>query len=96
MELSAEDQGAIFEVINAAAQQYEDVIPPASDTDPYMPMAELETAMARMEFYGATRDRLLGVIGLQERPDVSLIRHLYVRPAVQREGIGTGLLEDGH
>lgn len=93
--LSQADKADIFDVINAAAEMYEGVIPPESDTDPYMPMGELDAEMDEMEFYGFIRNRLVGVIGVQERSDVSLIRHLYVLPDFQREGIGTDLLEAG-
>lgn len=93
--LSTADREDIFEVINSAAALYEGVIPEESDTDPYMPMDELKAEMDEMEFYGAVRDRLEGVIGVQDLSDVSLIRHLYVRPDSQREGIGTELLEMG-
>lgn len=93
--LSDGDRTDIAGVINAAATRYEGVIPEEADTDPYMPMEELEREMAEIQFYGIRRDRLVGVIGLQERGDASLIRHLYVHPEVQREGIGTKLLETG-
>jgi GNAT superfamily N-acetyltransferase len=91
--LSADDRDEVLAVINAAAERYRGVIPAESDTDPYMSAAELESALAAMQFYGAVRDRLVGVIGTQERADVSLVRHLYVRPPAQGEGIGTALLE---
>lgn len=38
--------------------------------------------------------RLLGVMGLQGVEDVTLIRHAYVRPDRQREGIGGALLSE--
>lgn len=94
-ELSKEDREEIFEVINAAAEMYEGVIPEEHNTAPYMPREELDEEMDEMQFFGAIRDRIIGVIGVQERSDVSLIRHLYVRPSVQHEGIGTDLLETG-
>jgi GNAT superfamily N-acetyltransferase len=93
--LSADDRAAVLSVINAAAEQYSGVIPEESDTDPYMSATELEAAMEAMQFYGFVRDELDGVIGIQERADVSLVRHLYVRPGAQRTGIGTALLEWG-
>lgn len=71
------------------------MIPEESDADPYMSMDELEREMDEMRFYGVFRGRLVGVIGVQERSDVSLVRHLYVRPGSQREGIGTELLRTG-
>lgn len=91
--LTEGDRSAIFDVINVAAEKYRGVIPAESDTDPYMPMAELTEEMAEMQFYGIGEDPLVGVIGVQELDDVSLIRHLYVRPADQRQGLGTTLLE---
>ena len=94
-ELSEADREDVYAVINAAAKRYRGTIPAEADTDPYMPMSELEEAMAEMQFFGAARDRLVGVIGVQERSDVSLIRHLYVRPHSQRDGVGTRLLETG-
>lgn len=93
--LSEDDSETIFDVINAAAEKYRGEIPPESDTDPYMPMAELAEEMAEMRFYGVRETELLGVIGVQEVGDVTLIRHLYVRPEVQRQGIGSTLLEAG-
>lgn len=93
--LSEDERDEVFEVINAAAQRYEGVNPARSDIDPYISLGELYGELDEMQFYGAVRDRLEGVIGLQEQPDVSLIRRLYVRPSVHREGIGTDLLETG-
>jgi N-acetylglutamate synthase-like GNAT family acetyltransferase len=37
-------------------------------------------------------DRLLGVMGLQDKGAVALIRHAYVAPTTQRKGVGTTLL----
>ncbi len=37
--------------------------------------------------------RLAGVMGIQDVDDVTLIRHAYVRPGRQREGVGGRLLE---
>lgn len=41
-------------------------------------------------FYGET---LLGVMGLQHVKDTTLIRHAYVRPDHQRQGVSGALLE---
>lgn len=91
--LGAGEAPAIHSVINAAAERYRGVIPEAADTTPYMAMAELESELDEMAFYGVERDGLAGVIGVQEKDDVTLIRHLYVRPADQRQGLGTQLLK---
>ena len=45
-------------------------------------------------FYGYEEGgTLIGVMGLQDRGDVFLIRHAYVRTAFRRKGIGAMLLE---
>jgi N-acetylglutamate synthase-like GNAT family acetyltransferase len=36
--------------------------------------------------------RLLGVMGIQDKGDVALVRHAYVAPNIQRSGVGTRLL----
>lgn len=38
--------------------------------------------------------RLSGVMGIQDKGDVALVRHAYVAPTTQRSGVGTSLL--GH
>jgi len=92
---SAADREVIFQVVNAAAEAYHDVIPADRWHEPYMPMAELEDELAAgVEFFGYEDDgELLGVIGIQDVGDVDLIRHAYVRPGLQGRGIGSTLLE---
>lgn len=87
---------AIDEIINDAARAYRGVIPADRWQDPYMPREELEEEIAAgVEFWGWTEEgSLLGVMGLQDVQDVTLIRHAYVRPERQREGIGEALLLD--
>lgn len=80
-------------VINHAAERYEGEIPEDLYSEPYMPLDKLKTEMAKMEFYGYFDDILVGVIGVQELTEITLIRHLYVLPDYQRQGIGTKLLE---
>jgi len=36
--------------------------------------------------------RLAGVMGIQDKGDVALVRHAYVAPTAQRSGVGTTLL----
>ncbi len=87
------DVAAIFEVINAAATAYAGVIPADRYHVPYMPAAELrhETA-AGVRFWGWFDEGLCGVMGIQDVDDVTLIRHAYVRPERQGEGVGGALL----
>ncbi|HEX4985294.1 MAG TPA: GNAT family N-acetyltransferase [Burkholderiales bacterium] len=92
----ANDVPAIFEIINDAAQAYKGVIPDYAWHEPYMPLADLESEIGKgVRFYGfGENGRLLGVMGIQDVKDVTLIRHAYVRTAARRGGIGRRLL--GH
>lgn len=88
------DLKTMFEIVNAAAQAYKGVIPADRWHDPYMPMSELEHEIgAGIVFWGyVAGDELLGIMGNQEMQDVTLIRHAYVRPECQGQGIGGKLL----
>jgi len=90
-----DERDDILSIINAAAQAYRGVIPADRWHEPYMPRAELDRERAAgVVFWGADdRGRLAGVMGLQRVRDVSLIRHAYVLPARQRDGIGGALLK---
>ena len=59
-----------------------------------MPEAELRAEMAAgVNFWGyETEEGLVGVMGRQDLKDVTLIRHAYVDPAAQRQGVGGRLL----
>jgi GNAT superfamily N-acetyltransferase len=89
------DPDAIYAVVNDAAEAYRGVIPEAFWHEPYMPLDEVRREIeAGVRFLGIQReDGLLGVMGLQDVRDVSLIRHAYVRRAAQGQGIGSALLE---
>jgi N-acetylglutamate synthase-like GNAT family acetyltransferase len=88
------DLDAIYRIVNDAAQAYKGVIPADRWHEPYMAGAELDRERAAgVVFWGyEDRGRLAGVMGLQDVRDVSLIRHAYVTPAKQRDGIGGKLL----
>ena len=88
------DLPAVLAIINDAAQAYRGVIPPDRWHDPYMPESELRQEIAAgVTFWGCEDDhRLSGVMGIQPVRDVDLIRHAYVRPGVQRRGIGAALI----
>ena len=91
-----QDFEGILEVINDAAQAYKGVIPDDRYKDPYMPAEELNREIEHgVRFWGFEQDgRLLGVMGLQDVEDVTLIRHAYVRTTQRRRGIGGRLLTD--
>jgi N-acetylglutamate synthase-like GNAT family acetyltransferase len=61
-----------------------------------MPESELRGEIAAgVAFWLAEEDsRLLGVMGIQDKGDVALVRHAYVSPGEQRKGVGGRLL--GH
>lgn len=89
-----QDFEAIHAIINEAAQADRGVIPPDRWKEPYMSRAELRAEIdAGVAFWGYEENgELLGVMGVQPRAEVTLIRHAYTRPARQRAGIGGRLL----
>ncbi len=89
----ASDAGSIYFIINRAAEAYEGIIPPDCYHQPYMPVEELEQEMKQMSFFGwEVNGEFVGVMGFQPIKDVTLIRHAYVLPHWQRQGIGNKLL----
>jgi GNAT superfamily N-acetyltransferase len=90
-----DERAAIFAIVNAAAGAYRGVIPADCWHEPYMPMRELEREIrAGVAFWGWEADgALIGVMGIQPVGDVDLIRHAYVLPGSQYQGIGGALLE---
>jgi GNAT superfamily N-acetyltransferase len=84
----------IYEIINDATRAYHGVIPADRWKEPYMPREELRHEIHEgVAFWGYEEEgRLLGVMGLQQVQDVTLIRHSYVRAARRNQGIGGKLL----
>ena len=91
---TAADFNAIYAIVNDAAQAYCGVIPADRWHVPYMPEDELRQEIASgVRFWGWQQDgQLLGVMGIQDVQDVTLIRHAYVRTACRNGGIGGKLL----
>lgn len=89
------DFDAILKIINDAAQAYKGVIPGDRWKEPYMSAEELRGEIeVGVRFFGWLEGgHLLGVTGIQALKDTTLIRHAYVLPGYQRQGIGTKLLE---
>jgi len=84
----------IYSIINEAARAYESIIPADRYHQPYMPMDELKQEMKRITFHGwETSRELVGVMGIELIKDVTLIRHAYILPEWQRQGIGSKLLD---
>jgi GNAT superfamily N-acetyltransferase len=90
----SEDADKIYQIVNEAAKAYEGAIPDDCYHQPYMPTDELEWEMMRVIFYGWEVDgELVGVMGIEPIKDTTLIRHAYVLPEWQHQGIATRLLE---
>lgn len=88
------DTEVIYHIINDAAHAYKDVIPKDRYQEPYMTREELDREIKDgVVFWGWEEDNLLiGVMGVQDKEDVSLIRHAYVRTDQRNSGVGTQLL----
>ena len=92
-ECQPNDINRIYLIINEAAKAYECVIPADCYHQPYMPRDELEQEMKRMTFFGwEVNGELIGIMGFEPVNDVTLIRHSYVLPQWQKQGIGSKLL----
>ena len=89
------DLPALFSIVNDAAQAYNGVIPADCWHDPYMPLDQLKREIGEgIAFWGCeSGGTLVGMMGIQDRGEVTLIRHAYVRTAQRRKGIGEKLLK---
>ena len=88
------DSASILAIINDAAQAYRGVIPADRWHEPYMPADQLAQEIAAgVVFWVAEKEgRVVGVMGIQDKGDVALVRHAYVSTALRRKGVGTRLL----
>ena len=88
------DVPQILDIINEAARAYKGVIPVDRWHEPYMSREHLETEIGDGVAFWIAEDqgRLTGVMGIQDKGDVALVRHAYVAKTAQRSGIGTKLL----
>jgi len=85
----------IYEIINDAASAYRGIIPDDRWHEPYMPEEELQKQIDEgVQFWSYKEDgKIMGVMGIQFRGDVTLVRHAYVRTTERNKGIGSRLLE---
>ncbi len=90
------DFETIYSIVNDAAQAYKGVIPDDCWHDPYMEHDELRREIdSGVRFWGWDEaGSLLGVMGIQDVADVTLIRHAYVRTQYRNRGIGAALLSE--
>ena len=84
----------IWAIINDGARAYQGIIPEDRWTEPYMSREKLQHEIEEgVVFWGYEETgTLVGVMGLQQVQDVTLIRHAYVLTASQGRGIGAQLL----
>ncbi len=84
----------ILAIINDAARAYRGHVPDDCLHEPYMSRATLEKEIAAgVRFWGwVGHGELLGVMGIQNVQDVTLIRHAYVSSRSRRQGLGGKLL----
>jgi N-acetylglutamate synthase-like GNAT family acetyltransferase len=84
----------VHEIINDGASAYKGIIPADRWHEPYMSVEELQAQITDgVKFWCYLEDgKMLGVMGIQDKVDVTLIRHAYVRTAARNKGIGGKLL----
>jgi N-acetylglutamate synthase-like GNAT family acetyltransferase len=88
------DFESIWVIINDGAQAYRGTIPEDRWIEPYMSREKLQHEIDDGVVFWGYEDggNLLGVMGLQQVRDVTLIRHAYVRTSSQKRGAGAQLL----
>ena len=93
---SQADTPKIHAIINDAAIAYKGIIPADRWAEPYMTMTELEEQIADGVSFRCfvDGDEVIGVMGIQDKGEVNLIRHAYVMTQRRSGGIGSKLLED--
>ena len=94
-EYTKKDVSNILYVINNAALKYKGVIPDDCWHEPYMSEQELLNEFdSGVRVFGYEKNSILvGVMGIQELKDVTLIRHAYTISTYQGRGIGKILLQ---
>lgn len=89
------DLTEIWEIINDGAKAYKGVIPADRWHEPYMTEEALKSQIDEgVQFWGYKEEQeIMGVMGIQYKGAVTLIRHAYVRTTMRNKGIGSKLLE---
>ena len=92
---SIADFETMHAIINDAAQAYKGVIPADCWKEPYISREYLQHEIdAGAHFWGyyEVDGKLVGVMGIQDIQDVTLIRHAYVLTSQRNHGIGGKLI----
>ena len=93
---SESDFNDIYNVINDAAIAYKGIIPADRWHEPYMTREELQIQIedgVKFLCY-IDNNKVVGVMGIQNKNDVKLIRHAYVITQERKKGIGTILIHE--
>ncbi len=92
---SENDFSDIYTVINDAAVAYKGVIPDDRWHEPYMTKEELKKQIEEGVCFHCYIDnsKIVGVMGIQDKGNVNLIRHAYVASSARKKGIGTALIQ---
>ena len=91
--LGAGEGSTAVAVINTAAEWYAEFLTPSEIHEPEMTLGGWAEEARRMTWYGAIDGvDLVGVMGLEYAGDAALLRHAYVLPDRQRQGIAGMLL----
>ena len=85
----------VHEIINDGASAYKGIIPADRWHEPYMSAEELQAQIDDgVKFWGyLDNGKMIAVMGIQDKGDVTLIRHAYVRTTARNQGIGGKLLQ---
>jgi N-acetylglutamate synthase-like GNAT family acetyltransferase len=85
----------VHEIINDGAAAYKGIIPADRWHDPYMSVEELQAQIEDgVKFWCYLHNgKMIAVMGIQDKIDVTLIRHAYVRTTARNQGIGGKLLQ---
>jgi GNAT superfamily N-acetyltransferase len=87
--LTVADREAAVDVVNTAARWYREFLPAEELHDPEMTADQWDEEARRLAWYGGFLDgALVAVMGLEYSHDAALLRHAYVVPERQHEGIG--------
>ena len=80
------DFDSICDIINDGASAYKGIIPADRWHEPYMPASELRGQIDDGVHFWCywERGQMAGVMGIQDKGDVALIRHAYVRTSARR------------
>lgn len=90
-----DDINTIYEIINDSAIAYKGIIPDDRWHDPYMSIEELSGQIKDGVIFWCyeEEENILGVMGIQDKEEVDLIRHAYVRTNARKKGIGSKLIK---